>query len=52
MIAKTTTLPGKQATRYQSDELGFVYVVIQGNTMTASFYDATGARQYTHTVIK
>ena len=50
--SKPTTLPGKQPTHYQSDKLGFVYVVIQGNTLTASFHDATGAQQYTRTVIK
>jgi hypothetical protein len=50
--AKTTTLPGKQATHWQSDQLGFTYVVIRGNTLTASFYDGAGVQQYTRTVTK
>ena len=50
--AKTTNLPGKQKVHYQSNDLGFVYVVIQGNTLTASFHDVNGVQQYTRTVSK
>jgi hypothetical protein len=50
--AKTTRLLGKQPTYYQSNKLGFVYVVISGNTLTASFHDESGALQYTRTVLK
>lgn len=50
--AATTSLIGKQPAHYQSDKLGFVYVVIRENTFTASFYDANGVQQYTRTVTK
>ena len=50
--AKTTRLLGKQPAHYQSKNLGFVYVIIRGNTLTASFYDADGVQQYTRTVVK
>ena len=50
--AAATTLPGKQPTHYQSDKLGFVYVVVGGNSLTASFFDANGVQQYTRTVSK
>ena len=50
--AKTTRLVGKAPTHYQSDGLGFVYVVIDGNTLTASFHDADGVQRYTRTITK
>lgn len=50
--AKCTRLVHKQPAYYQSDQLGFVYVVIQGNTLTASFHDADGVEKYTRTVTK
>lgn len=50
--AKCTPLIHKQPAHYQSDQLGFAYVVIQGNTLTASFHDADGVEQYTRTVTK
>ncbi|MDP2269287.1 MAG: metallophosphoesterase [Archangium sp.] len=50
--AKTTRLLGKQPAHYQSRNLGFVYVIIRGNTLTASFHDADGVQQYTRTVLK
>ena len=50
--AKTTRLLGKNPAHYQSSKLGFVYVVISGNTLTASFHDADGVQQYTRTVSK
>ncbi len=50
--AKATRLLGKQPAYYQSKNLGFVYMIIRGNTLTASFYDADGVQQYTRTVVK
>lgn len=50
--AKTTRLRGKQPTYFQSDKLGFVYVVIQGDQLTASFHDEDGVQQYSRTVRK
>lgn len=50
--AKTTGIRGKQPVHYQSKDLGFVYVIIAGNTLTATFYDADGVQQYTRTVLK
>lgn len=50
--AATTALPGSQQVWYSSDALGFVYVVIDGRTFTASFYDATGTLKYTRTTTK
>ena len=37
---------------YQSDKLGFTYVVIRGHSLTAGFYDADGVQQYTRTLTK
>lgn len=50
--AATTGLPGNNPVFYQSDKLGFVYVVIRGSELTATFYDADGAERYTRTVKK
>jgi len=50
--AATTRLIGKNPTWYQSDKLGFVSVVIKGDTFTATFHDASGTPQYTRTVEK
>lgn len=50
--AATTSLPGTQLVWYQSLSLGFVYVVIEGRALTASFYDATGALKYSRTTTK
>ncbi len=50
--ASTTELEGVNATYYQSQESGFVYIVIDGNSFTAAFYDANGAHKYSRTVTK
>ena len=47
-----TTLPGTNPTRFQSTALGFVYVVIAGNTLTAEFVDTTGAVLFSRTITK
>jgi tartrate-resistant acid phosphatase type 5 len=50
--ASTTTLPGNNPSRFQSDQVGFLYVVVQGRTVTATFYDTTGTANFTRTVTK
>lgn len=50
--ASTTDLPGKNARRFQSDKLGFLYVSIVDRTLTAEFIDATGKVEFTRTLTK
>jgi tartrate-resistant acid phosphatase type 5 len=50
--ALTTPLMGSQPAWYQSDSLGFVSVKIQGDVLTATFYDDTGAERYSRTVTR
>jgi hypothetical protein len=50
--ASTTELPGKNATRFQSDKLGFLYVTIMDRTLTAEFVDVTGKTEFTRTLTK
>lgn len=47
-----TSLPGVNATNYQSNELGFTYIVMTEHTFTASFYLTDGGVDYTRTVVK
>lgn len=46
--AKTTELPGKNAALFQSIEVGFLYVVIDGKNLTAEFMDENGKVEFTH----
>ena len=50
--AKATELPGKNATLFQSLELGFLYIVIEGKKLTAEFIDENGQTEFTHTITK
>lgn len=50
--SSATTLSGTNPTRFQSTELGFVYVVIAGNTLTAEFVDTTGATLFSRSITK
>src|SRR5690606_20769826 len=50
--AKATELPGKNATLFQSLELGFLYIVIDGKKLTAEFVDENGNVEFTHTMQK
>ena len=50
--ASGTDLPGRNATRFQSKELGFLYVTISGRTLTAEFIDVAGKVEYTRTLNK
>lgn len=40
--AKVTTIPGTQATRFKSIQMGFLYVTIDGKKLTAEFVGPTG----------
>lgn len=50
--AKTTELKGSNASLYQSIALGFLYIVIDGKTLTAELVDETGKTEFTHTIKK
>lgn len=50
--AKTTELPGTNATLFQSLELGFLYVVVEDKKLTAQFIDENGNVEFTHTISK
>lgn len=50
--ASTTALEGKNAARYQSDQIGFLYVTISDRTLTAEFIDTTGKVEFTRTLTK
>jgi hypothetical protein len=50
--AHATGLPGTNPTYFQSLELGFIYVVIAGNTLTAEFIDTTGAVLFSRSITK
>ncbi len=40
--APLTTIPGTQATRFKSIQMGFLYVTIDGKKLTAEFVGPTG----------
>ena len=46
----TTGLIGRDPTWYQSDQLGFVVVELDDDTMTLTFHDVTGAVKYSRVV--
>ena len=50
--ASSTELEGENPTHFESEALGFAYVVIEGNQMTVDFVDADGNEIYTRTVSK
>lgn len=50
--AKATELEGKNATLFQSLELGFLYITIQDKMLTAEFIDENGVTEFTHTIKK
>ena len=50
--AKATKLDGSNPALFQSLELGFLYVVVEGKTLTAEFIDESGAVEFTHTMKK
>jgi tartrate-resistant acid phosphatase type 5 len=50
--AEPTTLPGTNATYYQSLNLGFLYVVISGNTFEGTFFDVDGNAEFSRKITK
>ncbi len=50
--ASTTELPGSEPAWFQSVELGFLYVAIVGDTLTAEFIDTNGVVNYSRTIQK
>jgi tartrate-resistant acid phosphatase type 5 len=50
--ASTTDLNNNNATHWQSDQIGFLYVSIQGNTLTGEFYGVDGTMEYSRTITK
>ena len=50
--ASSTELEGENPTHFESEALGFAYVVIEGNQMKVDFIDADGNELYTRTVSK
>ena len=50
--SSTTALPGNNPVLFQSDELGFLYVRIEGNTLTGEFIDDKGNIEFTHVIKK
>ena len=50
--SSTTALPGVNPVLFQSDELGFLYVRIEGNTLTGEFVDANGNTEFTQVITK
>ncbi len=50
--AKTTELKGSHPYWFQENTIGFVYVVVEGNKLTAEFVDENGATEYTRTITK
>jgi tartrate-resistant acid phosphatase type 5 len=50
--AKATELKGTNPSLFQSIELGFLYIVIDGKKLTAEFIDENGVIEFTHTTSK
>lgn len=50
--AKVRPLVGKNPAYFSSDELGFFYVVVDGDTLTGQFIDATGHLDFERTLTK
>ncbi len=48
----TTQLGGTNPSLFESVALGFLYIVIDGKTLTAEFIDENGAVEFTHTIKK
>jgi tartrate-resistant acid phosphatase type 5 len=50
--AKATELGGKNPALFESIELGFLYIVIEGKKLVAEFVDENGKVEFTHTMQK
>lgn len=50
--AKATELKGSNPVLFESLELGFLYIVIEGKKLTAEFVDENGVVEFTHVIKK
>jgi len=50
--AKVTKLEGDNPNHFQSIQIGFLYVVIEGKTLTAEFIDGDAKVEFTHKIVK
>jgi hypothetical protein len=50
--ASTTDVDRTQPTWFKTDQVGFAYIVIEGNTFTATFFNADGMQLFTKTVTR
>ena len=50
--SKVTEFKGNNPSLFQSLEVGFLYIVIEGKTLTAEFIDEDGKSEFTHTIKK
>lgn len=50
--SKVAALTGKNATLFSSMKLGFLYLVVDGNTLTAEFVDENANVEFTHVIEK
>jgi tartrate-resistant acid phosphatase type 5 len=50
--SKVTEFKGNNPSLFQSLEVGFLYIVIEGKTLTAEFIDEDGKSEFTHTMKK
>ncbi len=50
--AKATEFKGSNPSLFQSLELGFLYIVIEGKKLTAEFVDENGKTEFTHVMNK
>jgi tartrate-resistant acid phosphatase type 5 len=50
--AKATELKGNNPSLFESIELGFLYIIIDGKKLTAEFIDENGKTEFSHVVTK
>lgn len=50
--SKTTDLPGSNPSRFQLAREGFLYIAIEGKTLTAEFIDSLGEVRFTRSITK
>jgi hypothetical protein len=50
--AKATSLEGTNPALFQSLELGFLYIVVEGRKLVAEFIDDSGNVEFSHTITK
>jgi len=50
--AKVTMLPGNNASFFQKSTIGFIYIVIEAETLKADFIDSNGVVDFSRTITK